>query len=146
MHEFSTVHSILEVAFRAAKEHGANKIIEIDLEIGKLTFLNVEQIRFIYPILTEGTIAEGSKLRIREIEPQIKCTKCKYKGKLVYDGPETHLPYAPMYLRCPRCGETQVELVRGRECNLKSMKIETKKTKGSSAAGSKKVEETTEEV
>ena len=127
MHEFSTMQSILEAAFKAAKDHGASRIVEVDLEIGKLTFLNIEQLRFIYSVLTEGTIAEGAELHIREVEPRIRCSKCGYEGPLVYRGPEIHVLYVPLSLRCPKCKEASVELTSGRECTLKSLKVEVKR-------------------
>ena len=123
MHEFSTMYSIVQAVLEAAEERGADKILEINLDIGDLTFLNHEQLQFAFSIISKDTKAEGAKLNIRSIEPKIKCLKCGYVGRGIYEGPEYHLYGFPLPVKCGRCGSTEIEFLEGRECKIKNISV-----------------------
>lgn len=127
MHEFSTMEAILKTVIKVAEEHGAEEILQIELAIGELTFLNFEQLRFAFQALSEGTIAEGASLLLHTIKPEIYCPKCGYKGKVKYEGPEQHTPMPALMLKCPKCGNWDVKIRAGRECIIKSVKLRVQK-------------------
>ena len=111
------VQSVLE----EAKKHNAKRVHEVHLTIGKLTFLGLEQVRFAYEVLVKGTIMEGSRLYIEEKDGVVKCSKCEYEGDFKYqDDPLYHVPTPTLH--CPKCGEV-VNIVGGRECTIKSVKL-----------------------
>ena len=121
MHEFSMTTQIVEAILREAKKHNAKSVVEVHLDIGKLTFLGLEQVRFSYEVLVEGTIMEGSKLYIEEKDGIVKCNSCGYEGDFKYeDDPMYHIPTPTLH--CPKCGET-VEIVGGRECTIRDIKL-----------------------
>jgi hydrogenase nickel incorporation protein HypA/HybF len=122
MHEFSTAQQILEAALATAKEHAATKIIGINLEIGSLTFLNPQQLRFSLKILSKDTIAEKAVVRIKTTPATVECRDCGYTGLAKYSGPELHLNPL-LILQCPRCQSMNTEIVEGRSCNIKSIRI-----------------------
>ena len=99
----------------------ARKVVEVDLAIGSLTFLNPEQVKFWYEVLTKDTIMEGSKLMIEESKGAVRCPKCGYKGNFKYvDDPAFHVPMPT--LQCPDCSG-MVEIVEGKDCVIKSVKM-----------------------
>lgn len=121
MHEGSVTTQIVESILGEAKKHEAKKVAEVHLVIGKLTFLNPEQVRFWYEVLTKDTIMEGSKLCIEEKDGLVRCSKCGYEGGFKYeDDPIYHVPIPT--LRCPECGGV-VEIIGGRDCLIKSVKL-----------------------
>ncbi len=104
-----------------ARKHGAKKVKEVSLAIGKLTFLGLEQVRFAYEVLVKGTIMENSNLLIKECEGVVKCNSCGYEGDLKYeDNPQYHLPMPTLH--CPKCSGI-VEIVGGKECIIESVKL-----------------------
>jgi len=107
---------------KVAKENNVKKILEINIEVGQLTFLNPDQLKFALKALSEDTIAQDAKIRIEIIQPEIRCNSCKYTGKISYEGPESHTIYPIIFLKCPKCGSTDVEIIRGKECNIKNIK------------------------
>lgn len=112
---------IVENVLQEAEKHNAKKVTEVHLAIGKLTFLGIEQVRFSYDLLVKDTVMEGSKLHIEEKNGVVKCSSCGYEGDFKYeDDPMYHLP-TPTLL-CPKCGGI-VEIVGGRECTIKSIKL-----------------------
>jgi len=121
LHEFSFTSRIGERGLQEAEKHHAKRVVEVHLVIGKLTFLNPEQVRFAFEVLTKGTILEGSRLLIEEREGWVRCPQCGYEGRLnCQDNPIYHL-LAPT-LRCPRCGGI-VEIMEGRECLIKRVRL-----------------------
>jgi len=121
MHEFSLTTQIVERILDEAQRRNAKKVLSVRLVIGKLTFLSKEQIKFAYKLLSEGTILEGSKIYIEEVEGIVKCNDCGFKGKIAYkDDPVYHITF-PVF-SCPKCGKS-VEVISGRECLIKSVKI-----------------------
>lgn len=121
MHEFSTMTQIVNAILEEGKKHHANKITRVILEIGELTFLGEEQLRFAFGLLTEGTILEGAELEIEKKEIEVRCS-CGYEGKVDYEEKEEFHFLIPL-LRCPKCNE-EVEIVKGRECIIKSVQME----------------------
>lgn len=123
MHEFSTMAMTVESVLEELKKHNPKKITEVHLEVGKLTFLGLEQLKFAYQVLTQANILKGSKLVIKEKEPSIKCRACKYKGRLVYENsPEYHFSFPKFY--CPKCGG-EIEILEGRDCIIKKIVAES---------------------
>lgn len=114
MHEFSVMAQIVEAVLQEAKKYNTKSVSEVHLEIGELTFLGHEQMRFTYQILTEKNILKNSKIIISEKKAKIKCKKCSYNGKIKYDyEPGFHFSL-PMFT-CPKCN-SRVEIVEGKEC------------------------------
>jgi len=125
LHEFSVTSQIVQSILIEAERHKAKKVVQVNLAIGKLTFLGIEQVRFAYKLLVKDTIAEKSKLVIKEKDGMVKCGKCGYEGDFKYeDNPMYHIPMPT--LKCPKCGSI-VEIVGGKECTIESIKLITDK-------------------
>lgn len=121
MHEFSRTSQIVEAVLSEAQKQHAVKVIEVEVEIGDLTFLGIEQVRFAYEVLTDKTIAKDSKLTIRQIPGRGKCDSCQYDGPLSYLNDEQFHIIVPTF-NCPRCGES-LSLSAGRECIIRRIRI-----------------------
>jgi len=121
VHELSMTTQIIESVLEEAKKQDANKVIEVHLVIGKMTFLGTEQVRFSYNILVEDTIMKGSKLIIEEKDGIIECSSCGYNGKIpLEDDPTYHVPIPT--LRCPKCAKA-AKIVEGKECTIRSIRM-----------------------
>lgn len=104
-----------------AQKQNAVKVTEVEVEIGDLTFLGIEQVRFAYEILIDKTIAKDSKLTIKQIPGRGKCESCGYDGPLSYLNDEQFHMIVPTF-NCPRCGKP-LSISAGRECVLKRIRI-----------------------
>lgn len=125
MHEFATAQSIVRTVSRAAFMNKAKKITEIRLELGEFTFVNPEQLKFVFEIAAKDSPADGAKLLITKTPGKIKCPACGYQGGLKYTGPEIHSPAAAAFvLDCPKCENKGTEIIGGRELRIKDIKIE----------------------
>lgn len=118
MHEMSVVMALIDEIQSQIKNYNVKKVISIVLEVGEVTFLAEEQMKFAYEILTEDDdILKNSSLIIEKIPAEIECTECGYRGDIKKERiPETHF-FIPV-ISCPMCkGKTKI--VKGRDCILK---------------------------
>lgn len=118
MHEFSTAQRLLEVALKAAEDKKALKIIELDLEIGSLTHLNDEQLKFSFKVISEGTIAEGAKVKVNYTPINTECRKCGHEYSFQAVGLEELVG-----ISCSECGSSNIDFKGGESCILKSIKV-----------------------
>ncbi len=122
MHEFSTMQGIVNAILEEAKKYRAIKIYRVEIEIGELTFLGKEQMKFAFDILKENTIMEDAKISIKKKKARVKCIKCGYEGGVEYGMKDDFHITFPI-IRCPKCGG-EVEIVKGRECLIKNVEME----------------------
>lgn len=121
MHEGTITTQMVQSVLREADQRKAKKVVEVNLELGQLTFLNPDQVRFWYEMLTKDTIMEGSKLEIEEREGTVRCSQCGYEGGFKYsDNSAFHLPVPT--LQCPKC-DAPVEIVGGKDCVIRHVKM-----------------------
>lgn len=121
MHELSITTQIVENILIEAKKQNAIKVLEVHLDIGKLTFLGISQVRFSFKILAENTLLKNAKLIIEEKDGIIECPNCRYKGEIqIEDDPGYHIPIP--ILQCPKCSKI-AKVIEGKECTIKSIKM-----------------------
>lgn len=119
MHELSMADAIVKTAIDVAEKNNAQEISEVTIEIGKLTLLNPEQLKFMIGVLSENTLLEGAEIIIEEVPIEIKCKSCDFVGPAGDD-----LDHFVPIVKCPECEEQDLKITKGRECNVKSIKIE----------------------
>lgn len=113
MHEVSIAIAICdEVTGRAQAEH-AKRIVSVRMRAGELTCIVSDALRFAWEVVTEGTIAAGSRLEIERIPVQILCRTCQ----------SVQMPVAANALVCLRCGSAAADIVRGRELEVTAMEV-----------------------
>lgn len=120
MHELSMAQAIVDTVLDAAKKNNAEEIVEVTIEIGKLTMLNPEQLKFLLDVIVEDTLLENADIIIEDVPVEIDCRNCEFEGLANTDDSDHYLAL----VLCPQCGERNVEVLKGRECNVKTIKIE----------------------
>jgi len=120
MHELSMADAIVKTAIDVAEKNDAQQIIEVTVEVGKLTMLNPEQLKFMIDVLSEDTLLEEAEVIVEEIPIEIKCKSCNFEGLAVSDDLDHYVPI----INCPECEGRDLEITKGRECNVKTIKIE----------------------
>ena len=117
-------NELVKKVLTEAEKQCADKVLEVHLEVGKLTFLGLEQMRFCYEVICKDSILEGSKLIIDQVDGVVRCNNCGYEGAVNYfEEPIYHITVPT--LSCPKCGET-TEVIQGRECIIKRIVFEAR--------------------
>lgn len=123
MHEYSIVSQIVQTLMAEAEKNELKSISKVTLDVGDLTFLGEEQLRFCYQVLTKDNFLKNSELIIETITPEVKCTKCGYIGEIEYlEKDEFHFRL-PKF-DCPKCN-SKVEIVKGKDCTIREITGET---------------------
>ncbi len=120
MHEISIAGAIIDSVLDCAKKNNAKKVEEVFIEIGELTALNPDQLKFIFETITRGTVAEGAEYNIQVVKTLISCIKCSYSGNIEFF---ERLHFFLPVIKCPDCGYTDVDIIAGRECSVKKIRI-----------------------
>ena len=121
MHELSISSEIAKTVLDTAEENKGIRVLSILLEIGEMTLLSVEQVKFWVQELLKGSIAEGAEINIKTIRVRIQCEFCQHQGRPFFDQQEGvgHLgPYC-----CPKCKSFQVKVKKGGGCTLRQIRM-----------------------
>ena len=121
---------IMKAVLDVARSKNADRVVEIELDIGDLTFLNHEQLRFCLSALSEDTIAKNAKIMVRPIKTEIECEKCSYRGSPRSLGEEIHSLVPIPVLVCVNCGSANARVIAGSECILRSIRIKVNEGNG----------------
>lgn len=108
MHELGITQNIVAIAVEHAK--GA-KVQRVSLEIGKLSAVMPDALRFCFDICCQGTVLEGADLEIIEISGLALCRQCG-----------TEIPLEQPFGVCS-CGSAALDLICGEELKIKEMEI-----------------------
>ena len=113
MHEMSIALSIIDLASDQAMKAEANQIIEIELDIGAISGIEVEALNFALEIAVKDTILETARVKINRIKAGSECLECGH----IFD-------FEGFIDHCPKCKEVNTKIVKGREMQVKSILIE----------------------
>ena len=120
MHELSMAQAIVDTVIDAAEKNNATEVVEVTIEVGMLTMLNPEQLKFLLDVIVEDTLLADAEIIIEDVPVEIDCRSCDYTGLANTDGSDHYLSI----VKCPQCDERNVEILTGKECNVKTIKIE----------------------
>ena len=120
MHEVSIISSIIDSVLVELEKHQVEKVEEVYLTLGSLTFLGEDQLKFAYEILSKGTALDGSTLVIEKEDVEVRCRSCDYRGEP--DSIEGDFHGTIPILQCPECGE-DVEVIKGKSCTVRSIRV-----------------------
>ena len=124
LHEFSVATGV----FHAVKEKlgeikGVRKLKEVRVLVGELTFLNPEQLKFAWGVLTEqDPLMRGSEMVIERVKPEGKCPNCGWNGPLETEEDPSYHFVTPIF-SCPSCGG-EIEITRGLEMTVKNIVVD----------------------
>lgn len=117
MHEVGLTARIVDAVCRAA---GGQRVVRVDLVIGRLTFISVRQVRLAFDLLSPRAGLPGVELDIRRPEGRVRCSDCGLETAVEVD---EELPVALPGLRsCSVCGGP-VTIVGGREFELSGIVV-----------------------
>ncbi|MFY9940271.1 MAG: hydrogenase maturation nickel metallochaperone HypA [Silvibacterium sp.] len=112
MHELSIAMSIIDMALDEAERRRVT-IDAVHLELGPLSGVVAEALRFSYEIACKGTSLEGSRLVIREVQIEVYCLACNAQKTL----------RSMQWFCCPDCGAPTSDVIHGRELVVSALEV-----------------------
>jgi hydrogenase nickel incorporation protein HypA/HybF len=112
VHEAGLAQAALEIAAERARERGATRIHRLVLQVGDLSGVVADALRFALDALSVGTIAEGAGFEIEVVPVECHCPACDR-------------PFRPtdVVYSCPNCGAISSDVRQGHELVLHSMEV-----------------------
>lgn len=110
MHELSITQAAVEAIIERT---GATPIRRVTLEIGALSGVMVDSVRFCFEVIVAGTPLRDAVLDVVEPPGRARCRDCA----LEFDVEE------PRILLCPGCGTADVRVLTGRELRIRSVEV-----------------------
>lgn len=113
MHEMSLAESVLQIIEGMARSQDFKRVKAVWLEIGSLSCVESEALRFSFEAVTDGSIAHGARLEIVEMEGRGLCLKCSAEMAL-----------ATRYEACPGCGSHEIRVTGGDAMRVRELEVE----------------------
>ncbi len=109
----SLAESVREIVEETARANGARRVGAVRLEIGALSQVEVEAMRFAFEVVKRGTLAETARLEIVETEGSAWCMRCSRPVVIARRGDA-----------CPDCGSAQLQVTGGDRMRVIDIEIE----------------------
>jgi hydrogenase nickel incorporation protein HypA/HybF len=108
MHELGIVEEVVSIV---SERSGGARVKRVVLEIGKLSAVLPDAVRFCFDVVAQGTPLEGARLDIVETPGLARCTACGARVEL--DRP---------FGTCA-CGSNELEWIGGEELRIREMEV-----------------------
>jgi len=113
MHELSIAQNIIEIVEENARIHKLSSVSEVDIELGTMSGVVPEVLEFSLKIAVKDTLLEKARICFQIIQAVARCNKC-LKEFIPED----------IYTQCPYCEGVYFDIIRGRELQVKSIKVD----------------------
>lgn len=129
MHEWALAEAILKSAEQVAEKENLKEVNEVTVKVGELQQVEVPILRFALNQLKHNSLKK-TKFRFLKSKSTLKCRVCgtiwefsfrkldKAAAEAIHFVPEV----AHTYIKCPKCGSPDFEIVSGRGVWLEDMK------------------------
>jgi hydrogenase nickel incorporation protein HypA/HybF len=108
LHELAIMESVVDAV---SERVGDTKVIRVRLEIGKLSGVVPDAIRFCFDVATEGTALAGAMLEIIETPGRAKCLQCLAQVEL-----EDQIALCA-------CGSANLDFLSGEELRIQEVEV-----------------------
>ena len=112
MHEMSLAEGVLQVIEDAARAQDFSRVTAVWLEIGALSGVEVEAMKFCFDAVVRDSIAECARLEIIATPGSGWCMQCSKS-----------VPMTEVFGECPDCGSHQMQVTGGTEMRVKELEV-----------------------
>ncbi len=112
MHEMSLCENIRDIIQEQAMTCGFSRVSRVWLEIGQLSCVEPDALRFGFDVVMRGSVAEGASVEIATHPATARCLSC-----------QTTAPIQQRYDPCPACGAGPMEMVQGNELKISKLEV-----------------------
>ncbi len=113
MHEMSLCEGVLQVLEDESHRQHFHKVKTVWLEIGSMSGVEIEAMRFCFDVVVRNTLADGATLEIIEVPAEAWCLNCSQT-----------VTVQQRYDACPHCGNFQLQITSGEEMRIKELEVE----------------------
>ena len=131
MHEWALAEAIIAAASEIAEKERLKEVREVKIKVGELQQIELDILEFALSQLKPAKF-KNTNFSITIEKAQLRCRACDYKwffskeeldkntSEAIHFVPEV----AHAYIKCPKCGSPDFEILKGRGVWLESIKGE----------------------
>ncbi len=112
MHEMSLAEGIVQLLEEHARSQQFSRVKTVWLEIGRLSSVETESLKFCFDAVSKEGVAAGANLEIIEVPGRAWCMECSQEVLV-----------EALYDPCPRCGGYRVTVTGGNEMRVKELEV-----------------------
>ncbi len=121
MHEWALAEAIITAAYEVADKQKLRAITEVDVRIGELQQIDREVLKFAFSQLKQDRLKDAT-FHVQTAKSLLKCRSCGnewvFRKKLLDKKTSEKVHFVPelahVYVKCPKCGSPDFEIVSGR--------------------------------
>ncbi len=113
MHEMSLCEGVLQILESEAQKQGFNRVKAVWLEIGDLSGVEIDAMRFSFDAVTRNSLADGAVLEIINVPGSAWCMQCSKTVNV-----------KQRFDECPNCGSYQLQVTDGDQMRIKELEVE----------------------
>lgn len=113
MHELSLMQGVLEILQETAQSQGFERVRVVRLEIGKLSAVDPQALRFCFDVASQGTLADAAVLEIVETPGRGWCAQCRHTVEVT-----------ARFEACPSCGGYEMQVTGGDGMRVVDLEVE----------------------
>lgn len=129
MHEWALAEAVISTVSQIAEKEGIKEVAEVKIKVGELQQIEPDVLQFALSQLKTSKL-EKTKFNIHTVKAELKCRVCQYKwifkkermnketAEAIHFIPEI----AHVYIKCPKCGSPDFEILEGRGIWLESVR------------------------
>lgn len=131
MHEWALAEAVIFAASEMADKEGLKRVIEVKVKVGELQGVELDIFEFALSQLKANKL-KNAKFKIITAKAELKCRACghewAFNKKKLDERTAEAIHFVPevahTFIRCPKCGSPDFEIVKGRGVWLESVKGE----------------------
>lgn len=112
MHEISLCESILDILRDQAEKDRFSRVKRVSVDIGPLSCVEPEALRFGFDAVMKGSLAEGAELVIARPPAEALCLDCF-----------STVPVEQRTDICPRCGSEALQVTKGEDLKIRELEV-----------------------
>ncbi len=132
MHEWALAEAVIETVLNYAKKNRARRILSVKVKVGKLQSIDMEIFKYAISELAKTSLLKDTHFEFIEEDALFKCNLCGHEWKLneikidkdtlesIHFLPEV----AHVFIKCPKCGSPDYNIIKGRGVFIESINIE----------------------
>lgn len=129
MHEWALAEAVISTVSQIAEKEGLEKVAEVEIKVGELQQIELDILEFALSQLKTLKL-KNVKFHIKTVRAALKCRVCGQKwifrkekideeiAEAIHFVPEI----AHTYIKCPKCGSPDFEILKGRGIWLESVR------------------------
>jgi len=129
MHEWALAEAVISTVSQIAEKEGLKEVAEVEIKVGELQQIERDILKFALSQLKTLKL-KNVKFHIKTVKAELKCRVCGHKwifrkekmneeiAEAIHFVPEI----AHTYIKCPKCGSPDFEILKGRGIWLESVR------------------------